>query len=190
MAIASTGLIRRLPFGSRERFGTPYPEGIAAGHVQLTGDATGDPITVAWVAEAGYIFRLELVHSQRSDIVGTAQVLLTAHSWIADKGEGFGAGTFDLSWYLTDSAVAANGFTQYRMRTDDMIQVRRMPIGAPTTVAAPFLAQHTVTDNINTTVYNFNIIFTYWNAEALYRPGFLQSFWEAPVVPTPAVIGS
>jgi len=182
----SSGLIH-LPFGERPGYGSPYPEGIAVGHIDQEGDATGNPITATFLDDGHFMHRLELAQYTEGQEAGTRGSMITAHRWASDRS-GLGATAFDLNWLMeVISGSTANPFTQNNLEPSALAMVRRFPIGRTDNVDLQILIS-IIASNQNTIAFDFNVVTTYWRQEALYRPGFLQSFWEAPFVP-PATLG-
>jgi len=67
--------------------------------------------------------------------------------------------------------------------SDVLFAMRRVPVGRTDQVIQQILFGFEMPTNEDLTVYDFDLILTYWPTESLYRPGFLSSFWEAPLVP-------
>jgi len=177
----STGIVH-LQFGERTGFGNPQPEGIAVAHGDLTGDATGGGVSMTFLGDGGFLYRLELAQSTRGSTTSSLMDFITSHRWATERS-GRGTGAFDLNWVFL--RTAGSTFSMHRIRTDDLMQIRRFPIGRTDNVSLQVL--FTMNDSINTDTepYDFDLVLTYWRIEAMYRPGFLQAFWEAPIVLTP-----
>jgi len=180
VAIDATSGMVHLPFAQRPGFGTPYPEGMAVAHIDVTGDATGGAISATILADGGFLYRFELFEGTQGDINNDDWDYITSHRWAADRS-GRGAGAFDLNW-ITRRGLGTT-FSNHRSFPEDLQVIRRFPMGRTDNVALQTLFTVNVEVNRNAIDYNFNLILTYWRTEATYRPGFLQAFWEAPVVP-------
>ena len=183
MAIATTGELLRLPFANRPDFGNPYPEGIAVGHIDITGDASGGGLSASFLSDGGFLFRLELVQATKSGAQETTFDYITAHRWATDRS-GFGATAFDLNWIFERSVTGINAFQTYRPFLQDLQMLKRFPMGRTDDAALQFVFL-IETSNVDAIVYDFDLVCSYWRKEALYRPGFLQAFWSEPIVPAP-----
>ncbi len=178
MAIAvNTGVVR-LPFADRPAFGSPYPEGIAVAGTTLTGDASGGDVTLVVLSDGGFLYRVEKVGLTKGDALATTLALLSSHRWASDRS-GLGPTTFDLNWITTQ--VLAATFSVFSLAATDFQQIRRFPIGRTDAVALQTIFQFGHSTNVNTRSYQFDLVMSYWRTESMYRPGFLQSFWESPV---------
>jgi len=182
MAVAVSGGVTHIPFGQAERYGSPYPEGIAAGLVTAPGDATGGTVQLIFNANGGFLYRLELLHAVRGDTTTDAVVFQSTHDW-ANQATPVASGGFNLSWRLVN--LLATTFAVASMTNSDWDQVRRFPMGSTRDVALQALALFEWPTNTDTTVYTARMVLSYWRKEALHRQGFLQSFWEGPVVRGP-----
>jgi len=182
VSIGISGGLIHLPFGERPGYGSPYPEGIAVGHIDQTGDATGNPITATFLDDGHFLHRLELAQYTEGQLAGTRGSLITAHRWASDRS-GLGATAFDLNWLFDNiNGSAANPFTQNNLTPATLDMVRRFPVGRTDDVLLQILFSF-IASNQDAIAFDFNIVTTYWRQEAMYRPGFLASFWEAPFVP-------
>jgi len=188
MAIATSINLERLQTGERPQYGSPYPEGIAVAHSQITGDASGGIITWTILSDGGFLFRLEGIQIA----IGTTTIdvvhMITSHRWASDKS-GLGTTSFDLNWGL-GFYLAASGFqvasltgNNQTSTIDALTQVRKLPMGRSENVSAQQVMFVTVEGNIDTIDYQLAAWCTYWRKESLYLPGFLESFYESPVVP-------
>lgn len=177
--VTNTGVIH-LPFGERPQYGSPYPEGIAVAHADVTGDASGGAVTVAILADGGFLYRLELMNATRSDVANVTLDVISSHRWATDKS-GLGATAFDLNWLATRQAVGT--FVVYTLRGEDRDRIRRFPLGRTDKVALQTIWAVTFQTNVNTIEYDVDLVLTYWPKESLAMPGFLSSFYEAPAVP-------
>ena len=181
MAVATTGGIVHLPFTERPDYGSPFPEGIAVGHIDATGDASGGGVSGAFIAETGFLYRLELANSTRGSENADAVSHLSSHRWATDRS-GLGNLAFDLNWGTRQ--VISDGFALYVPEVQDLQMLRRFPIGrtdvnpAGQTIWAVFFET-----NFDTILYDMDVVFSYWRTEAMYRPGFLAQFWETPFTP-------
>lgn len=183
-----------LPFGERPIYGSPEPEGIAVGFIDQDGDATGGDITFTYLADGGFLYRFEGLQVARGVAVGLTGSFLTSHRWATDKS-GLGTSSFDLNHMLTYGL--ATGFAVYTPGNQrgsggssggatpvPYMQLRRLPMGRTEDVALQVLL--TITGaawNVDTITHEAAIWLTYWRKESLYKPGFLQSFYEAPAIP-------
>lgn len=194
MAIDLSQPVVHLPFGDRAQYGSPYPEGIAVGHRTITGDATGGQIDLEFTAEAGFIYRLELVQLDRQASGTIVAKFTTSHRWAGDKS-GLGTNPFLLQW--PTRALADSARRQYTLwnvaggGSSPMAEIRRFPLGRldkqPT---GQILVEWNLDTNTDGVIHRFNVVFTYWRKEALSLPGFLSSFYEAPVVPSALKVGA
>lgn len=185
MGITPNTEVVHLPFGAREAYGAPYPEGIAVGHIDAVGDATGGAITASFTAPDQFLYRLEVVNATSDDEVTKDVSIATVHEW-ATAQSGFSSQAFTLNWQL--SQVPQGGFSVYTFGGATVwVQIRRFPIGAVTPSAGQFIAVITVQQNVDLDVWDFDVVFSYWPKTALYLPGFLSSFYEAPEVAPPVI---
>lgn len=180
MTVAGTGTLVHLPFADRAAFGSPYPEGIAVAHIDLTGDATGGIASGSVQAVGPFLYRLELMAATLNSGPAITGSYTSAHRWAADRS-GLGQTAFDLSW--VPDIAQDGGFTLLRPSPVDYAQIRRVPLGRTDVSALWVIWQTTFGTNVDGGLYDFDLILTYWPAESLYQPGFLASFFEAPVVP-------
>lgn len=187
MAIGITPELVHLPFGERPQYGQPYPEGMAMGFAAPTGDATGGDIVVSFIADPGKLYRLELVNMTRGSGTTIDVHMITTHEW-ARARSGAIAGAWDLNWELTQAAIGT--FSVYvpsggpSGQVNVMELIRRVPMGR--TSGAPGVAQQLLAmtmTNVNNITHEVNVACTYWDKSALYLPGFLSAFFEAPAVP-------
>jgi len=175
----NTGIVH-LPLGERPRYGSPYPEGIAVGHQDITGDASGGTIVNAFLADGGFLYRLELVNVTQSTANTNSVHIIQSSRWATDKS-GLGAAAFDLNWHLIQ--VGRDGFSVYTPENQNMGMMRRMIMGRTDTVDLQTVASYHIGSNVDTVVWDMDIVLTYWRKESLSLPGFLSSFYEAPAVP-------
>ena len=201
MAVAATGSVIHLPFGERPQYGSPYPEGIAAGHLNPTGDATGGDITFTFLADAGFLYRFEGFQIARGSATRKFAHCISSHRWASSRS-GLGASAFDLNWVL--GADVVDTFSVYKMvgerstgatggaaTTYDRDTVRRLPMGRTDAAILQTLFSATIVlGNIDTITHEAALWLTYWRKESLALPGFLSSFFEAPIVPTPLRVGT
>jgi len=189
MAIAETVNLVRLPLGERPLYSTPYPGGIAVAHRTTVGDATGGIITWSMLSDGGFLFRLEGIQL----VVGTSTVdvthLITSHQW-AEAKSGQGTSSWNLNWgmgfYLAATGfqvISLTGGNQTGGGQPPLEQIRRLPMGRLDAVSAQQVMLLSIEGNIDTMTYEMSAWCTYWPKTALYRPGFLESFYESPVVP-------
>ncbi len=194
MAIALTTGVVHLPFGERPQYGSPYPEGLAVAHRAITGDASGNPLTLSILADAGFLYRLELLQVARGAAAIIQTHLITSHRWASDRS-GLGDSAFDLNWQMV--GLAATTFATYTLITGSaargpspLTEIRRFPMGRTDNVPLQQLMLITFDINVDTITHEFAVVLTYWRKEALALPGFLSSFFEAPVIPTPLKQGA
>jgi len=188
VAISTTAGLVLLPFTERSNFADPHPIGLAVGHVDVTGDASGGGISASLLADGGFMFRLEMLQSTLNVTSAAAQNIILAHRWASDRS-GLGATAFDMNWALDQRIDAVSAFSTYSPFPADLAMIRRFPLGRTDNVQSQFIVSWNST-NQDTLLYDFDAVFTYWRTEALYRPGFLSSFYEAPEVRSRAVQGS
>jgi len=192
VALTPTSAIVRLPFGERPEYGAPYPEGIAVGHINQTGDASGGTILETFISDGGFLYRLEGFQMVTGENVARTCELITAHRWATDKS-GLGTSAFDLNWAcgldlggtFTIYTISGRGdatTTDRKHGTNDYQMIRRLPIGRLDDVSLQTVFTATI-NNIDTITSESAVWFTYWSKQAVYLPGFLSSFYEAPAVP-------
>lgn len=180
MSVVGLAGLVRVQFSDRPAFGSPYPEGYAAGHIDLTGDATGGGVQASFSTEGGFLYRLELLNYTRGDNVASQSNFITDHRWLTDA-TGLGANAFQLNWNFV--ARTPIGFTIFEPFPEQMRMLRRIPIGQTAKVGSVIIFTINDPNNTDTIAYDFDVIFSYWKTEALYRPGFMSSFLMAPEVP-------
>jgi len=183
VAITSAIALVHLPFVERERYGDPYPAGLAVGHVDVTGDASGGNITANFTSQAGFLYRLELLHALVFQNSSTAMQYITSHIWLTEAS-GQGAAAFDLRWFtaVSNRTTPPITLTVHTPQGPDRDMLVRLPLGHINGGAAQTIVNIQV-DNQNTIVHDFNVLMSYWRKEALHRPGFWTAFWAAPVAP-------
>ncbi len=194
MAIAVVSGVVHLQTGERLGYGSPYPEGIAVGHINQTGDATGGDITFAFNADGGFIYRFEGLQVARGAATNHQGDVLTSHIW-AEQKSGLGTSAFQLNWILTYGRASFDVFMLGMPRGSGsttpgegsmalLQQLRRLPMGRLEKVASQVLLQINGSGwNDDTITHEASVWFTYWRKEAFALPGFLSSFYEAPEVP-------
>jgi len=170
-----------MAFADRAAFASPYPEGIAAGHVDVLGDASGGSVSASFDANGGFLYRLELMNVTVPSASAVTANYVTAHRWITDR-TGLGPAAFDLNWIFSQGVDAS--FSVFTPTQRDMATIRRVPIGRTDDILSQVILSLAVEQNVDGGAHDFDVILTYWPVESLYRPGFLSSFWEAPIVPT------
>jgi len=176
----SSGL-ERLSFAERPGFADPYPEGLAVGHISVTGDASGGGVTGTFLSDGGFLYRLELLQVVQGDGNDDTVSFLTSHRWASDRSPAAAAGDFSLNWGMARDGLGTFGV--YRPNADVAAMLRRFPMGRTDNVALQqVVAIFHQTNRLNVT-YDFNVVCSYWRKEALQRPGFMTAFYEAPVVP-------
>ncbi len=191
MALATTLGVTHVDLGERPQYGQPYPDGIAVASSQAVDDASGGTHTFSILADPGFLYRLELVNWTRGEETLRVVHAITVHRWIAAKTPDILA-SFDLNWFL--HGATGSSFSQYTIgaspqagASDNMAQLRRFPMGAALGGGAPGVAVQlmllTVSLNVDTITNEISVVWTYWRKEALYLPGFLSAFYEAPTVP-------
>ncbi len=181
MSIATTTGIALLPFAERPLFGDPYPIGLAVGDTLITGDATGGTVGTTFLADGSFLFRLEMVQVVKGDGLSTAVNMITAHTMLADRSGR--PNISQLNWILP--SFSGNGFRVFTPMPGDYAMMHRIPLGRTDRVTAQQLIALENENNVDTISYSFSVVLSYWRQEALFLPGFLQAFWEAPVVATP-----
>lgn len=179
MALTPSTTLVHLPLGEREDYGSPYPAGLAVGHIDQIGDASGGAITASFLALDQFLYRLELMNVTKDDEGANDVDVITVHEW-ATAASGFGDFAFSLNWNLTQTS--RGGFSVYQLRPEDLSQIRRFPIGSVTPEAGQFVAVIRSEDNTLADVWDYDVVFSYWPKTALFLPGFLSSFFEAPEV--------
>lgn len=181
MAVNNNTSVVLLPFSVRPGFGSPYPLGVAVGHIDVTGDLSGGAAGGTLLAPGGFLYRLELLNSTMG-FSGSAvdMSFITSHRWATDRS-GRGIAAFDLNWHA--ETENKSGFLVATPRPSDYQMIRRFPMGRTDNVAAQVLSAITWITNIDTALYDFDWVFTYWRKEATYLPGFMAAFLEAPFVP-------
>lgn len=183
MAISSVKVVTHLGFGERPQYATPYPEGIAVSHHDVTGDLSGGNIVFSILASPGFLYRYEMVRGNLDVDVAEDWDLILTHAWATDRS-GLGDGAFNIN-HIMFRSVGSGAEVQLEPdisggRYDHM---HRFPIGSIAAGVPQLIAQVTVPTNTNTRVYDLNTVWTYWRKEAMHLPGFLSSFFEAPAVP-------
>jgi len=188
VALATTVGVTHLPIGERPQYGTPYPDGVAIAFNNTADDASGGAHTFSINADPGFLYRLELVNYTRGE--GTLRVVhaITVHRWAAAKAD-VSLNAFDLNWVL--GGQGGGTFSVYTIGASSAPEVardlRRFPMGAALGGGAPGVSVQlmliTNESNTNTITNELSVVWTYWRKEALYLPGFLSSFYEAPAVP-------
>lgn len=192
MSIASTLGIVHLPFGERPQYGSVYPEGLGVAHDDSPDDATGGVHSFTVLANPGFIYRLELFNYVRGEETVRVTTVISSHRWAADKS-GLGNNSFDITWVAAGfSAGSGSGFSGYGLRNsaaanahDVTDQIKRFPLGRLS--GAPGVAQSiffvSMLTNTDTISNDLALVFTYWDKQALFLPGFLSAFFEAPAAP-------
>ncbi len=184
MALTPNTELVHLPFAEREAYGSPYPAGMAVGHIDQIGDASGGAITASFIAQSQFLYRLELLNATKDDETANETTFATVHEW-ATAQSGFGVSAFSLDW-PTDQRNRS-GFAIYEPLPVALSMIRRFPIGSLPPGAGQFVLVITVGANVNLDVWDFDVVFTYWPKTALSLPGFLSTFFEAPEVAPPAL---
>lgn len=190
MALATTVAVTHIPFGERPQYGQPYPEGIAVA-VDDTADASGGDHTWTILADPGFLYRMELFNFTRGESGNRVIHVITAHRFFAEKDPGVNT-SFDLNWFTSRRANTA--FSVYDLAgggdtgpvTKPPIEmISRLPMSGP--LGAPGVATQlmhiTLIGQSNLITNEIAVTWTYWRKQALYRPGFLSAFYEAPAVP-------
>ncbi len=184
MSVQETDGLVFLPFSERQRYGDAHPIGIAVGHMDMVGDASGGVVSASLLADAGFLFRLELIQATRNVTTAAPMDLIVSHRWATDRS-GLGATAFDMNWILEQRSTATFTFSTFSPSPADLQMIRRFPLGRTDNTTLQFVVSFNVA-NVDTVIHDFDVVLSYWRAEALFRPGFLASFWESPFVPTPA----
>ena len=151
------------------------------GDIRLTGDASGGTVSLTFLADGNFLYRAELILLTVGSSTTTNGDIITAHRSLADRSGR--SGISQLNWVLQRSTGAT--FATYTLSERDLPMVKRIPFGRTDQVAAQQLIAFNSETNINLATYDYSVVFSYWRGEALFLPGFLQSFWEAPVVAGP-----
>lgn len=184
MSIAASTTLVHLPFAERQAYGSPYPIGMAVGHIDQATDATGGTYTASCLAQDQFLYRLEVLNVTKDDEIAQDVSCQTIHEW-ATAQSGAGALAFTLDWQLQRDA--SQNFTLFTLPTRSYQQIRRFPIGSVTPDAGQFVSVVFVQSNVDAEVWDFDWVFSYWPKTALYLPGFLSSFFEAPEVAPPVL---
>lgn len=188
MSVAVVAQVLRMPFGAREAYGSPYPSGLAAAHAAPVGDATGGIVTVTVTSVASFIYRLELITVARVPGSGGTSLQVQPISRILQQRSGFGNASFSPFFAMTARIVGSNGM--YEFPGTEWERMRRLPLGSLEAPPLQINVMQTI-DPVNTdgTDYFYNFLFSYWAKESFYRPGFLSSFYETPIIPSPIPVG-
>ena len=151
---------------------------MAVAHIDVTGDASGNPVTAAFQSDGGFLYRLEGFNMTVNSLVDRDVSVITSHRWATDKS-GLGTAAFDLNWIPIIRLTGA--FQQLELDVAQLRAIQRFPIGRTDDVALQsiFSVDHT---NADTLLFDYDVWFTYWRKEALYQTRFLESFQESPRV--------
>ena len=179
MAIGVTGGLQRLRRAGRPQYGDPYPEGFAVASLSQTGDGSGGQINFAVNSDGGFLFRLEILQLVRGSGTTVDVDILTSHRW-AEQMSGLGNGSLDHNWELRQDALAT--FSIYTLKDTDRDSIRRFPMGRTEKVSAQSILALNLT-NVTGVTHILHMVCSYWRKEALYQPGFMSTFMEAPEVP-------
>lgn len=165
------------------------------GASQQADDASGGAHTFTFLADAGFLYRLELCNLTRGETTVRNVHAITSHAWAADKS-GLGSGAFDLNYRMAGAPVGGT-FSVYSLMNvisssgvPAVPEIRRFPMGRLDKVLLQVLMSVTIPTNTTGITNELSIVWTYWRKEATYRPGFLSSFFESPVVPTALKVGA
>lgn len=183
MAITPSTTMVHLPLAPREAYGSPYPEGVAVGHIDAVGDATGGSVTASFLAQDQFLYRLEVVNATQAATEATNDASLALLSSWATRASGDGAGAYTLNWQMTQNK--GQNFAVFVPTLESIPWMRRQILGDIIPGAGQFVAVITLDANTDTIVYDFDIMCSYWPKTALYLPGFLSAFYEAPEVAPP-----
>ena len=182
MAVSTTAGVIHVPFSDRAEYSSPYPLGIAVAHADLLGDATGGLAVASFLADGQFLYRLEGLNTTVNEDADTDIVdCITSHGW-ATRTAGLGTAAFDLNWVLIKrAATSPANFAIASLADADLRAISRLPMGRTDKVALQTIMaiDHRNTD---TRIYDFDAWWSYWPATARSESGFLQSFYEAPVV--------
>jgi len=193
VTLATVVGVAHLPLGERPQYGMPYPEGIAIAASAAADDASGGNHTFSLNADPGFLYRLELCQLTRGSVVASNVHAITVHRWAAAKAD-FGVTSMDLNWILEPTLLGStfevytlvSGGSSDGLGPDIMKMIGRFPMG-PTGGGAPGVSSQlmniTVDAQIDTVTNELSVVWTYWRKEALFLPGFLSAFYEAPAVP-------
>lgn len=188
MTLATLVGVENLPLGERPQYGMPYPEGMAVAFGDAADDASGGVHSFTFTADPGFLYRLELFNWTRGEATTRDMHCITSHRWAAAKTP-FSADAFDLNWDLSPTVfTTATAYTISGGGNQELPrQLTRFPMGPALGGGAPgvavLLMQATNEANTDTITNQVSVVWTYWRKEALYLPGFLSSFYEAPAVP-------
>lgn len=183
MAISNVQSVTHLSFGERPEYGQPYPDGIAVARQDVVGDVSGGAITFNVNAPPGFLYRYEMIRGNITVDVAEDWELTVIHAWATDRTD-LGAGAFNTFHKMFRSNQPSGivelepdiGGGRYEV-------LHRFLIGSVAAGVDQLIAQIRVPTNTNLRVYNLISVFTYWRKSALYLPGFLSSFYEAPAIP-------
>jgi len=189
VAIAVTGEIVHLELGRRFAYGSPYPLGFAVGHINQTGDASGGDLTFTFNADGGFLYRFEgfQLTVGQGVLIGDTHAI-TNHAWATEKS-GLGTSAFSLNHIMQGTGMST--FAVYTIvgpgdgesgGYDASRMLRRLPMGSTRNVSLQVIFQASI-DNTNTVTHEASLWLSYWRKEALYLPGFMSAFMEAPEVP-------
>jgi len=177
VTVTATDALRHLEFGERRGYGNPQPSGIAFGFLRVTGDASGSTLVLQFTARANFLYRLELILSNRGDTVDDDVHAAVTHQWAADAG---GPPTASNVSFFSMERFTAAGFRPYAPAPAIVPMLSRFPLSASLDTSLVMLAV-TYGTNTNTIVYECTAVLTFWRPEARFYPSFLQTFWQAPV---------
>lgn len=186
MALTPNTAVVHLPFGERPAYGSPYPEGLAVAHIDVTGDASAGGITGIVQADRGFLYRLELMNVTKDDEVGNSVSVISSSNYLTDRS-GLGTAAFDLNWQTI--RVNNQGFQLFQLESTVWRQIRKQIIGRTDAGSLQTIWTFVIETNTLADVWDMDLIFTYWRKESLAQPGFLSSFLEAPVVPSTVPLG-
>jgi len=174
----STSMVH-LSYSEREAYTSPYPLGLAVAQQTVTGNVSGGQANFAFLAAGGFLYRLEMFRLQRLPVVSDGCDVISSHKSLTDAA-GLGPVTFDLNWICeqTDGILSI-----YSLPAQAFREIRRLPVGRTDRTALQTVWSAAM-PNVDAATYEVTLIMSYWPVTALKEPGFLASFWEAPVVPT------
>ncbi len=187
MAITEILEVVHMPTGDRPQYGSPYPEGIAVAHRSSVGDATAGLFSFNIFADPGFLYRLEFVSLQRGSSVVVKPFCTVSYDSFQERS-GEPAGAWDVSFQMEGDNVVAVGiaFVTYILGTtfegaNPLPMMKRLWMGRTDKTVHQMM--QIGLDNVDLITLDVNVAWTYWRKEALFKPGFLSSFHEAPAVP-------
>jgi len=180
VAIVASGGLVHLPFNQPTQFASTFPEGIAVGRVALTGDASGGIATTNITADGHFLYRLENFQVSVLETISDEIRTIIEFRWAADAS-GLGPSFSNFSyWLIRNNRAGTVADTIYELDIGRREMIKRLPIGRLDDVQDQTIWTIQAV-NSNGRVWTTRASFAYWPQSAMYRPGFLSSFWEAPI---------